>query len=300
MGHLTRSISILKELSLKNRITFFGNEEQIHYLKKESIPLEYKIFPDYNLNFKGKSFLVEMILNSPRMIQAIQQENQLLQKEQNQEKFDVIISDNRFGFRVSSAKSIILTHQLNIKSPIFEKQGSKLNQIYLNKFDEVWVPDFEDHRYSGDLSKAKLDSPTHFLGNISDLSAKQSEKAFDYLVIASGPEPYKSNFMEKLIAHLSSFDKKIAVAGWISESKNFESIVFLGLLNRKEMQNYICKSEKVIAKAGYTTLLDLEKTKTEAILIPTPKQYEQEYLSQYLKNHPRFTFKSENEISSID
>jgi len=72
MGHLTRSISILRKLSEQNEVYFLGNEEQIQFLKKENINLTFFNFPNYRLSFSGKSFLAEMIFQSPRMIQDIQ------------------------------------------------------------------------------------------------------------------------------------------------------------------------------------------------------------------------------------
>ncbi|MEZ4936757.1 MAG: glycosyltransferase [Crocinitomicaceae bacterium] len=299
MGHLTRSISILKHLEKENSVYFFGNREQIAFLKSEGFVLDFKEFPDYNLNFSGKSFLVEMIFNSPRMIQAIQIENSSIQKIHQQENFDLIISDNRFGFRSEKVPSIIVTHQLNIKSPLFEKQGSRLNQIYLNKFNEIWVPDTEDHHFSGDLSRAEMKTPIRFLGNISDLNFESSKKTIDYFVIGSGPEPYRTEFLKKMYNQLKSRNYKVVMTGFPDFSSQVDHILIYPSMSRKQIQQNILSSEIVISKAGYTTLLDLEKCKAKAILIPTKSQYEQEYLAQYHKNHRAFRFLDEKEIPTI-
>jgi len=41
-------------------------------------------------------------------------------------------------------------------------------------------------------------------------------------------------------------------------------------------------SEYIVARSGYSTIMDLLAVKKNAILIPTPGQTEQEYLGQYL------------------
>jgi UDP:flavonoid glycosyltransferase YjiC (YdhE family) len=300
MGHLTRSISILKELSKDNDIYFFGNQAQLDFLEDEGINIKLHIFPEYRLNFSGKSFLAEMIFQSPRMIQDIQIEKKNLSEIHQKEQFDLTISDNRFGFRINEIRSIILTHQLKIKSPFFEKQGSKLNQIYLNKFDEIWVPDDAESTLSGDLSKTPMDKPICFLGNISDLHYQEEQKEFDYFIIGSGPEPYRTQLIEKLLNHFKASDKKIVITGMdILPDLKKDNFVLVKNMNRKEINDHINKSTKVITRAGYTSLMDLECTKCEAILIPTKNQYEQEYLAEHLSGHPKFEFIREELIDTI-
>ena len=293
MGHLTRSISILTQLAEHNHVVFFGSSDQINFLKNEKLALTYEIFPEYQLNFKGKSFLVEMIFQSPRMIMDIQNENKTLKEFQKKYSFDCIISDNRFGFRIEGIHSIMMTHQLNIKSPLLEKQGSKINQIYLNKFSEIWVPDYEDSRLSGTLSKADLDIPKKFIGNISDLKKTDSVKDLDYFIIGSGPEPYRSKFINALIEKFRQTNKTAVFTGLkelpLNKKLNLE---FHLKMNRKEIENHINRAKTIISRSGYTTVLDLEKTQSKAILIPTKGQYEQEYLAKHLKDHANLNFET--------
>jgi UDP-N-acetylglucosamine:LPS N-acetylglucosamine transferase len=50
-----------------------------------------------------------------------------------------------------------------------------------------------------------------------------------------------------------------------------------GALNKEMLQ-----AEYVIGRCGYSTIMDLVKLQKKNILIPTPGQTEQEYLSKYL------------------
>jgi UDP-N-acetylglucosamine:LPS N-acetylglucosamine transferase len=55
-------------------------------------------------------------------------------------------------------------------------------------------------------------------------------------------------------------------------------------MQTEELQQAINKSELVISRSGYTTVMDLAKLGKQAFFIPTPGQFEQEYLAEYLNN----------------
>ena len=46
----------------------------------------------------------------------------------------------------------------------------------------------------------------------------------------------------------------------------------------KQIDSIILKAQKVISRAGYSTMMDLAFLETKSELIPTPGQKEQEYL----------------------
>jgi predicted glycosyltransferase len=51
-----------------------------------------------------------------------------------------------------------------------------------------------------------------------------------------------------------------------------------------ELEDTLNKTEIVISRSGYTTIMDLAMLEKKAFFIPTPGQYEQEYLAKRLKN----------------
>ena len=57
-------------------------------------------------------------------------------------------------------------------------------------------------------------------------------------------------------------------------------------LSDEELQNAILGAERIIARSGYSTIMDLYTLGVleKAELIPTPGQPEQEYLAQYLSD----------------
>ena len=53
-------------------------------------------------------------------------------------------------------------------------------------------------------------------------------------------------------------------------------------MTSKQLQNAINESEIVLSRSGYTTIMDLAVLGKKAFFIPTPGQFEQEYLANRL------------------
>jgi UDP-N-acetylglucosamine:LPS N-acetylglucosamine transferase len=69
-----------------------------------------------------------------------------------------------------------------------------------------------------------------------------------------------------------------------NEAKNL--VIFVSP-KAKQLSQVIEQSKKIICRSGYSTLMDLQKLQIEfknVILVPTPSQTEQEYLTNYSKN----------------
>jgi predicted glycosyltransferase len=62
------------------------------------------------------------------------------------------------------------------------------------------------------------------------------------------------------------------------------------------MQQMILSGEKVITRAGYSTIMELVSLNKSALLIPTPGQTEQVYLSQYLSSEGFFSACSQKKV----
>jgi predicted glycosyltransferase len=56
-------------------------------------------------------------------------------------------------------------------------------------------------------------------------------------------------------------------------------------LAASELEAAISEASFVIARTGYSTVMDLIKMQKKAVLIPTPGQTEQEYLGEHLNEH---------------
>ena len=53
---------------------------------------------------------------------------------------------------------------------------------------------------------------------------------------------------------------------------------------QSDLQSAINESKLIISRSGYSTIMDLEKLGVKVFFIPTPGQFEQEYLAKYLKS----------------
>ena len=76
-------------------------------------------------------------------------------------------------------------------------------------------------------------------------------------------------------------------------------------LPAEELNELLNRSEFIVARSGYSTIMDLVNLKRNAILVPTPGQTEQEYLGRYMHENkwmfsvPQKKFNLENVLSEF-
>ena len=110
-------------------------------------------------------------------------------------------------------------------------------------------------------------------------------KKYDILAIISGPEPQRSILEKNLIRELKLHKNKSLLLQGKPEKKYTDKINNLTIkshLSSEELNLAMIESRLIICRAGYSTIMDLFKLQKNAVLIPTPGQTEQEYLSKYL------------------
>ncbi len=69
-----------------------------------------------------------------------------------------------------------------------------------------------------------------------------------------------------------------------------------GYLGREEREELLNRSKIVVARSGYSTLMDLCSLRKRGFLIPTPGQLEQEYLAKYHMERRSFYSVQEKEL----
>lgn len=106
-------------------------------------------------------------------------------------------------------------------------------------------------------------------------------------MLLSGPEPQRSLLEEILLRELKGYDGKILfIRGKIASAKTREqsgNMSILNFLTGKELEAALNSADLVIARPGYSTVMDLAALGKKAFFIPTPGQYEQEYLAERLQ-----------------
>ncbi len=312
LGHATRCITIIHYLEKLNCDITIAASGKIEILLKNEFPhLTYFNLPGYEIAYsKSKRFLpLKILIQIPKILKIIRFEHQWLKKILNQNPFDAIISDNRYGFFSNDCTSVFMTHQLKIKTNIrfFDKILQRLNYRYINKFTECWVPDVESSiNIAGELSHPESlpAIPVKYIGPLSRFKKNRNDKTtFKWMAIISGPEPQRSLFEQKIFEAASKTnDNFLIVRGLPGEKeKDFSNpnCKVFNHLNTIEMQQAMQASEFVISRCGYTTVMEILSLQKKSILIPTPGQTEQEYLAAHLsKQNWSYTFDQKEDFAS--
>jgi hypothetical protein len=193
--------------------------------------------------------------------------------------------------------SVLVTHQLMLKSPWLERRIQKVGASLIVKFNECWVPDYADNNnLSGDLShEYPVATHTKFIGPLSrfDAGSSNHEIKWDIAAIISGPEPQRSVFEEAIIKQIANSScKAIVVCGKATDCKTShqDHVEIHSHLSSNELKQVILSSKLVICRPGYSSIMDQVALNKQAVFIPTPGQTEQEYLASYHERKGHFFF----------
>lgn len=315
LGHVTRCIPIINKIEGLGAEIVLGSSGQALTALRQLFPKK-KIFelPDYRVKYQSRGSLTwKMLCSLPMFLKSIKLEKLVLDKIIAEVKPDFIISDNRYGVWDNNIPSVLIIHQLNIQSRFLSSIINQLHAQWINRFKEVWVPDFPgEASLSGKLStknKYLLQSVKHIgpWSNIWNTEIGEEEVIKqklqrDYLVVLSGPEPQRT-ILEKKILEIFGEKKEtvLVVRGLLineevkSISNNIELINYLSSYDlSREMRN----SKIIISRPGYSTIMDLIALGGRlAIFIPTPGQTEQEYLAQLHQASGCFCSISQKELT---
>jgi uncharacterized protein (TIGR00661 family) len=300
LGHATRCIPIIRLLLQKNaEVIIAGEGVSLELLKKEFPQLQYIVFKGYSIFYPDKGdMILKMMFSVPGIISGIIKEHRSLKKIISQYKIDIVISDNRYGLWNNNVKSIFITHQLMIKTPFAEKLLHRIVLNFVKKYHECWVPDTKGtDNLSGDLShKYPLIDNIFFVETLSRFEADKNNSTINYdvLAIVSGPEPQRSIFEKLLIGQLKQNKlKSLLVCGKPQLNQHRQTIndfEIVSHLTAAELQKAILRSKMIIARSGYSTIMDLAVLGKKAVLVPTPGQTEQEYLAdKFMQDKIAFT-----------
>lgn len=291
LGHATRCIPIIKAL-LKNGYSplLASDGVALSLLQKEFPELDSIQLASYDVEYakKGGNFKTKLILDLPKMIRAVIKERKFVKQLVDDGRIQGIISDNRLGVYDKRIPSIFITHQLNVLTGNTTFLTSKIHHWFIKNFNECWVPDFEEaDNLSGHLGHLKNKRVnTKYIGPLSRFEKNDTKKIYDLMVILSGPEPQRTMLEDKLFNEIKNYPGKVLfVRGKIEseqESFNFLNSTVYNFMTSSELEYAINASDMVLSRSGYTTIMDLAKLEKKAFFIPTPGQYEQEYLAARL------------------
>ncbi len=311
LGHATRCIPIIRELLDRGCTVFVaGNGDSLTLLKNEFPELTYFTLPGYDPIYPtGRNMALKMLGQVPKFVDVIKREHQLIESIIANNKLDLIISDNRYGCWSAQVPCIFMTHQLNVQMPPglgwLSKAVAFLNRRLLKKFGECWIPDFPDQEknLSGELSAVHgvARDRVVFIGPLSRFRPSvETTQTYDIACVLSGPEPQRSIFEDIVLQQLKASGLRYVVVGGVFKQPRTSAPDVVQFLNSEGLQHVMSRSSLVIARSGYSTIMDLLALQKKGIVIPTPGQTEQEYLAERCnKRRALFTMPQETFNLSI-
>ena len=292
LGHATRCIPIIRELE-KNGFTpiLASDGDALQILQKEFPYLQTLTLPSYKIEYakNGATFKWKLLKNSPKIINAILSEKRLVKKWILEYGLNGIISDNRLGVYSKKIPSVFITHQLTVLSGKTTWISSKLHHYFIKKFTQCWIPDMEEQpSLSGKLGHLKNNKINLiYLGPLSRLEKKELPIQYDLMVLLSGPEPQRTYLEQKLKNEVQFFTGKVLfIEGAIAseqKTERYQNVTYYNFMTTQELEIAFNESAMVLCRSGYTTIMDLAKLGKKAFFIPTPGQFEQEYLAKRLQ-----------------
>jgi UDP-N-acetylglucosamine transferase subunit ALG13 len=310
LGHATRCIPIIRELIDQGADPILAGEGlQRELLTSEFPTLPFINLPGYRIRYSSTASRLpwKLLLQLGQIRRAIKQEYSWLKEQVANHLIDAVISDNRFGLYTPSIPAVFITHQLQISTGGrgWEQFIRKRNYAYINRFSECWVPDNEkEPSLASALSHPAVypKIPVHYIGALSRFSDQAKAERQDHIaVLISGPEPQRSIFETIAINELSHYDghatlvRGLPGAQTIIPSTNMISCH--NHLSATELQPILSEAEFIIARSGYSTVMDAATLKKKCIFIPTPGQTEQQYLAKELFRHGMAFYCNQNDFN---
>lgn len=309
LGHATRCIPVIEALENQGYTPVIASDgAALELLKKEFPHLPAFELPPYHIEYarNGSILKPKLLMQLPGMLRAISNENEMIARIIKQENISGIISDNRLGANNRSVPSIFITHQVTILSGNTTWLTTSMHRSFLKKYTECWVPDLASSvNLSGKIGHSDDDSlKLRYIGPLSRLHKKPTQRKYDLMVLLSGPEPQRAILEERLIQELQHYTGYVVfVRGVVEGEETVHAegrITYYNFMNTATLEQAFNDCEMVLCRPGYTTIMDLAKLCKKAFFIPTPGMSEQEYLAKKLKKAGIAPYASQNSFKISD
>ena len=120
-------------------------------------------------------------------------------------------------------------------------------------------------------------------------------------LLLSGPEPQRTLLLKRIIETLNGFRMVILTATplplFMKETPS--GIRVITAPDTLTMRQILASSSLVIARSGYSSVMELVSLGKGAVLIPTPGQPEQEYLGRHLNGRFGFVTMSQDNLEKL-
>lgn len=306
IGHAARCIPVIRQqLREANEVHIASDGEALALLRSYFPSLTYHQLPRLTITYTKR---LPLYLKFPtialKLMLHYRNDKRAIKRLQAVEKFDLIISDNRYGIWGRGAQSHIITHQLKVIYrwlPPLEWLSKIIISRLLKPFDSCLIPDYEGpDNLTGAISMPPKGINYLYINPLSRFPVDGLNiplPSYDILAILSGPEPQRTKLENMILELAAKSSKNIMLLRGISEAPPVDAGTNVKVLNfagDAMLQALVLNSKTIIARAGYSTIMDLNALNKGAILIPTPHQPEQEYLSRWLDGKRGFVYCEQN------
>lgn len=314
LGHASRDIPIIDALIKQgHKVIFAADKPQCLLIEQRFPNLETIHFPSLNVKFSKSKYqffpLLWVAFKLPFYnIWEHFKLNGILKKH----RIDIVISDNRYGLWSRKVRSIIITHQLRVIPPFPFKWAMPITEylvkLWLKRFDEVWIPDYADERCTaGILSKPNGLGNLCYVGSLSRFEGVDAESVFNgfqMVVVASGPEPHRSIFVDINAKIAQRYGLNCLIIEGRPENgiipRCADGVWVVGHLPDMQFALAVKNAQYLVLRCGYSTIMDMLALGLSGLIVPTPGQTEQEYLAEYLSAKGLFHYVKQSDLLSID
>ncbi len=299
LGHTTRCIPLLRHLRLLGAdVLFAGTVSQHRFVQSQLPDVECLPLQGYNVTYArtGHGFLPKLLSQLPRLQRTIRAEHRWLEALAAQRPIDGVLSDNRYGLWHPKIPSVILTHQLRVRTGLGNLADGifqKLHYRLLDRFGACWVVDIpESPGLSGLLAHpALMPQNARYIGPLSQFEGATGPVAKKHLLILlSGPEPQRTLLSDLLWPQALELGLPVVFVEGKRDAPQRDStatVQWRAQTGGDELRDLLQAASYTVCRSGYSTLMDAAILNARLIVVPTPGQTEQAYLGQQLQANNR-------------
>lgn len=317
LGHASRCVPLIHRLLDEGHEVVIGGDGMSFTLLRKHFPkLRYVYLAPLDLHYSRSGNQTWAMLKAiPQLLLWRNKDRLMLKAILQEEHFDQVISDNRPGLYNKQVECIYITHQLQVKLTKTwrwaEAMASRIHARMYTRFNKVWVPDYEDinHSLAGELSHpsnlrlSRKKTEFQYIGPLSrfhsPITHKPSPINYEVVAVLSGLEPQRTLLEQELIERYSGKEERVLIVQGLVNHPNTRikrgNLTIVPSMADAELVPALLNARHIIARSGYSTIMDLEALGLLSVgnnkplpvhieLIPTPGQPEQEYLAAWLKD----------------
>lgn len=317
LGHASRCVPLIHRLLDEGHEVVIGGDGMSFTLLRKHFPkLRYVYLAPLDLHYSRSGNQTWAMLKAiPQLLLWRNKDRLMLKAILQEEHFDQVISDNRPGLYNKQVECIYITHQLQIRLTKTwqwaEAIASRIHARMYTRFNKVWIPDYEDinHSLAGELSHpsnlrlSRKMTAFQYIGPLSrfhsPITHKPSPINYEVVAVLSGLEPQRTLLEQELIERYNGKEERVLIVQGLVNHPNTRikrgNLTIVPSMADAELVPALLNARHIIARSGYSTIMDLEALGLLSVgnnkplpvhieLIPTPGQPEQEYLAVWLKD----------------